>query len=84
MSLNGRLRKLEAAGGLAARVTGVVSTHDAGRPEAVEVRGAGAVRRMSLEEFHQWHPGALLVVVTCYCCDCADDGDDGEGGRWSR
>ena len=70
MSINGRLRKLEAAVGLAAQVTGVVSTHDAGRPDAVEVRGAGAVRRMSEEEFRRRHPGALLVVVTCYCgCD---------------
>ena len=84
MSLTGRLRKLEASVGLAVRVTGVVSTHDAGRPDAVEVRGAGAVRRMSVEEFHRHNPGAPLVVVTCYCGDCAGDGDDGEGGRWSR
>ena len=77
MNLNGRLRKLEATTGLAAQVTGVMSTHDEGRPDAVEVRGAGAVRRMSREEFHRHHPGALLVVVTCYC-GC---GDDGEGER---
>ncbi len=79
MSMNGRLRKLEAMANLTGRVTGIVSTHDAGRPEAVEVRGAGAVRRMSVEEFHQWHPGALLVVVTCYCGECSDE--DGEGER---
>ncbi len=84
MSLNGRLRKLETMVSMTGRVTGIVSTHDAGRAAAVEVRGAGAVRRMSVEEFHQWHPGALLVVTTCYCGDCAGDGDDGEGGRWSR
>ncbi len=84
MSMTGRVKKLEAMANLTGRVTGVVSTHDRGQPEAVEVRGAGAVRRMSVEEFHQWHPGALLVVVTCYCADCAGDGDDGEGGRWCR
>ena len=76
LSLNGRLRTLEGAFRLAAEVTGVTSTHDRDRPDAVEVRGAGAVRRMSLEEFHRRHPGAPLVVVTCFCEDCYDGGGD--------
>ena len=73
MSINERVKKLEAMADLTGRVTGVVSTHDAGRPDAVEVRGAGPVRRMSLEEFHGRHPGAPLVVVTCYCGACDDE-----------
>ena len=83
MSINGRLRKLETAVGLGVRVTGVVSTHDAGRPDAVAVRGAGPVRRMSAEDFDRRHPGAPLVVVTCFC-GCGGEGREGEDARWSR
>ena len=75
MSLNGRLRKLEAAVGLAAQVTGTVSTHDRGRPDAVVVRGAGPVGRMGEEEFARRYPGALLVVATCFCEECYGEGD---------
>jgi hypothetical protein len=83
MSVNGRLRKLEAAVGVAGRVTATLYEHDRGRPDAVEVRAAGTVRRMSREEFRRRHPGALLVFVRCYCEACpSGHGEATEGTAW--
>ncbi len=76
MSINGRVKRLEAMVDVTGRVTGTISTHDRGRSDAVVVRGAGPVCRMGEEEFARRYPGALLVVVTCFCEDCYDGGGD--------
>ena len=75
MSINGRVKRLEAMANLTGRVTGTISTHDRGRPDAVVVRGAGPVGRMGEEEFARRYPGALLVVATCFCEECYGEGD---------
>ena len=75
MNLNGRVKKLEAMADLTGRVTGTISTHDRGRPDAVVVRGGGPVRRLSEEEFARRYPGALLVAATCFCAECYGEGD---------
>ena len=81
MSLNGRLRKLEAAAGTAERAVAVLDEHGQGRDDPVLVqipRGAG---RMSEAAYRRRWPRGLLVFCLCFCGECPSGRDDDKGER---
>ncbi len=80
MSLNGRLRKLEATAGTAERAFAVLDEHDQGRADPVEVQVPHGAGRMSEAEYRRHWPRGLLVFVRCFCGECPSGRDDGEGG----
>ena len=80
MSLNGRLRKLEATAGTAERAVAVLDEHDQQRENPVEVQVPHGAGRMSEAEYRRRWPRGLLVFLTCFCGECAGGRDD-EGER---
>ena len=80
MSLNGRLRRLEATAGTAERAFAVLDEHDRGREDAVVVQIPHGAGRMSEAEFRRRWPRGLLVFCLCFCGECAS-GRDVEGER---
>ncbi len=80
MSLNGRLRKLEATAGTAERAFAILDEHDQGRDDPVVVQIPPDQGRISEAEYRRRWPRGLLVFVRCFCGECASGRDDGEGG----
>ena len=78
MSLNGRLRKLEAVAGTAERAFATLDEHDRGREDPVEVQIPPGMGRMSEAEYRRRWPRGLLVFIRCFCSECRRGRVDGE------